>query len=324
MYFKKALRLSVTNLPLILKTILMQLVIISLILAIFALSVSGTVNAALGLLDELEFKENINLILDDLGLFFAGDEEFDSEKLNQDIENLILKIRDSFDRIEGMFVSFFWAVMGLIFGLTVYRYLVAFTDIPATTHLTEFMQTANARPYIWYFFKNFGKTLKFSFWQVLSTMWLDALIVFGVIGSYVFVFAAMKAAGIVFAAVFLLFAYSVRQTIFAFWLPQMTVAGQGIRESLRVSFQKLAQVFWRVFWKIFIIITVSTALTLAINYFTQDLTKLNWVSIVLSTAINLYSFLLVKCVGAVEYFELEEKPYFVKRIKIQLTNETVR
>ncbi len=324
MNFKKALRLSGTNLPLILKTILMQIIIISLVLAIFAMCVSEPVNRAVELLNELEFRDNLNVILEDFAAFFAGDEAFDSDKFNEDIMNLISKLRDAFDRIQGMFISLAWAAIGLVLGMAVYRYLVAFTDIPATAHLTEFMQTANARPYIWYFFKNLGKTLKFSFWQVVSTMWLDALVLFGVIGTYIFVLAPLKVVGIAVALFFLTFAYSARQTMFAFWLPQMTTANQGIRESLKVSFQKIARVFWKVFWKIFVIIAVSTLFTLLINYFTQDLVKLNWVSIALSVVINLYSFLLIKCVGAVEYFELEEKPYFVRRIKISLTGETVK
>ncbi|HRX14416.1 MAG TPA: hypothetical protein P5087_05325 [Eubacteriales bacterium] len=324
MHFKKALRLSVTNFPLILKTIMVQLIIISLIVAIFAMSVSATFDTAVELLSELQLKEDFNVIVSDFAAYFSGDESFDSNKLNDDIFNVISKLRDALDRIQGMFISLSWAAVGLLLGIMVYRYLLALTDIPAVSHLTEFMETANSRPYIWYFFKNLGKTLKFSLWQMISTLWMDALILFGVVGTYVFVLAPLRTAGIIISVVFLFFAYSARQTMFTFWLPQMIVNRQGVRESLKISFQKIAKVFWTVFWKIFLIISLSSIFTLLINYFTQDLTKLNWVSIVLSAIVNLYSFLLVKCVGAVEYFELEEKPYFTKRVKIELTSETVK
>jgi hypothetical protein len=322
MRFKKALRLSVTNLPLILKTIFTQLIIMSIILAVFALCVSGVVNKAIALFNELQFKENINMILENFAAFFAGDEAFDNDKMYNDIMNLVLSLRDAVDQIQGLFVSFGWAALFLILGIGAYRYFIAFTDIPATMHLTEFMQTSNGRPYIWYFFKNFGKTIKFSFWQMISTFWLDALVLFGVLGVYIVLLAPLKIFGIIIAVLFLIFAYSARQTMFTFWLPQMTVNDQGIRESLRISFQKVIRVFWSVFWKVAVIISISTFATLIINYFTQDLTKLNWVSAFITAALNLYSFLLIKCVGAVEYFEQEEKPYFVKKVKIPLTSET--
>ena len=324
MHFKKALRLSVTNFPLILKTIMVQLIIISLIVAIFAMSVSSTFDTTVELLSELQLKEDFNVIVADFASYFAGDESFDSDKLNDDILNVITKLRDALDRIQGMFISLSWAAVGLLLGIMVYRYLLAFTDVPAVSHLTEFMETANSRPYIWYFFKKLGVTLKFSLWQMVSTLWMDALILFGVIGTYVFVLAPLRVAGIVISVAFLFFSYSARQTMFSFWLPQMMVNHQGVRESLKISFQKIAKVFWNVFWKIFLIISISSIFTLLINYFTQDFIKLNWVSIVLSTIVNLYSFLLIKCVGAVKYFELEEKPYFTKKVKIELTSETVK
>ncbi len=315
MRLNKALKLSGSNWKLVLKTVFMQAIIVALVVAVFSLCVSGTVNDVIQLFSEIKINDHINEIIAD---FLA--EDFSAELVAQHITDLIQTIMGALDSAKQLFVSIVWANIGLFFAICVYRFLLGFTDIPTACHLYEFMETGNSRPFIWYFFKNFGKSAKFLLLQLAMTLWMDILIVFGVIGGYVFFLASMGIPGIIIAILFWFFAYSARQTLFAFWLPQLMTGEQGICKSLKIGFQKIMDSFWQVFWKTFVMITLASLITIVINYLGQDFAKMNfsWIIAFISAIINFFSFFIIKCINMVEFFDHENKPYFVKKIKLDL------
>lgn len=296
-----------------LKGILTQLIIISIVVAIAALSFSGLVNGLSDILSKLSINENINLLISD---FIA--EDFSAETMANDLTNFIFQVKEVLSEAQGLFRSLLWANLLIILMVCAYRYLLGFTDIPTVEHLSEFMQTGNARPFTWYFFKKFPDSAKFLLAQMAITTLIDGMILFGAIGFYVFVLSSMRTIGVILAVLLLLFTYSVRQALFAFWLPELVTKNVGIMQAFRNGLTKIINHFWSVLWKTLSLIGLSSILTILINYLLQDFVTFNWLAAILTAIINLYSFYLIKCVNMVEYFETENSPYFITKLKLDI------
>ena len=307
----KPLSLATFNWKVLIKSILYQILLLALVLAL-GITVFGN------LIDDLIQLVNDNHIID-----FVSDTisdivngEFDSvtftTNLNEVISNWqagISSLRHPYGVVELTYIVFVLMVI-------LYRLFVSLTDVSVECQLDEFMTSNASRPFTWFFFKKQGRTWSFALLQMALTLPLDVLIVTGSIGFYLLFLIAFKWWTIIPVAVIALLMYAVRLTVFAFCLP--AVASEDL--PMRVAFKRgLSQVFnrfWRVFWKTLIVVCVMAVVSVLALVFIDN-------TLIMSLVITIPNFILffyLKCVNIVEYFQADNRPFFHKRVDIEGTD----
>lgn len=304
------MRLGISTTPLMLKSVVCQLIIIAFILGILLLAVSPVVERALLLFEQTEIDTHIQSLIE--VLWRNPDSTRVSEMAGLIIDDIIEVVETAGD----LFISIAWSYVGIILGLVGYRFLLSLSDYPVMNSMTDFMQTSTSHAFVWYFFKKFLKSAKFSLAQLSCVIWLDLFVFFGTVGFYVFILSPLGAVGVVLAVLMFILAYSVRIAFYACWLPEYVLSGKGVFASLSASLQYSVARFWHIAYKVAILVTASGLLSVLISYLLNLISCPAYVVTLITAFISFYGFYFIKCVGVVEYFEAQEKPYFTKKIKI--------
>lgn len=308
---KKSIVLAAFNWKVLIKSILFQILLVALVLAL-GYTIFGN------LVDDLIRVINDNHIAD-----FAADTinaiiegEFDSAlfttRLNEVISNLqdgISSLRHPYGVVELTYILF-------VVILIIYRLLVSLTDVAVVCQLDEFMTSNATRPFTWFFFKKQGRTWQFALLQASLTLPLDVLIVTGSVGFYLLFLIAFNWWTIIPVGIIALLLYAVRLTLFAFCLPAVVCEELSTREAFKRGLSLIVNRFWRVFWKTLIVVCIMAVLSvLSIMYIGNT-----WITSVAVTVPNFILYFYLKCVNIVDYFQADNRPFFYKRVDIEGTD----
>lgn len=310
MLFRKTMRLTLNTTPLMLKSIIVQIIVIALVLGILMLVISPIVQQALDLAEQIDISAHLQDLIKTIAENpTSADVSGKSAVIIEDIFQLI-------EKAGNLFSSIGWAYFFIILAIVVYRFLLSIVDCSVMSSITDFMQTSSCHSYVWYFVKTFGRAVTFSILQFVVIIWLDMFVVFGAIGFYLFILSPLGAVGVILAVVMLVLAYSSRLTIYSSWLPEYVMSGDSVYVSLKNSVTTSVERFWKIWYKIVIVVAVMTILSILSSYLLNLIACPTFLSTLISATISFYGFYTVKCIGAVEYFEAKGKQYFTKRIKI--------
>lgn len=310
MTFRKSMRLSVSTTPLMLKSVVCQVIIIALILGLLLLIVSPIVNQVIELFEQLEIYEHLT----ELGevIYTNPDSSQIPTKANAIIEDILALVNEAGD----LFNSIIWTYVAVLLSLVGYRFLLSLVDYPVMAGLTDFMQMSTTKSFVWYFVKKFPRAATFSFCQLITTIWLDIFVVFGSVGFYILVLSPLKAVGVVLAVVMVILAYSSRLAAYSAWLPEYVVSGKTVYKSLQNSFTYSVGRFWKIWYKCVVIMTAMFVLNALVIWGLNALACPAFVVSLITAFISFYAYYCIKCVGVAEYFIANDKPFFTKKLKI--------
>lgn len=307
----KSLSLASFNWRVLLKSILCQILLLALVLAL-GFTIFGN------LIDDLIKLFNDNHISDfvseTIGAIVAG--EFDSAHFTTQLNEVISNWQDGITSVRHPFgvVELTYILFVAIFVL--YRMLVSVTDVTVECQLEEFMTSNASRPFSWFFFKKQGRTWQFVLLQTAFCLPLDILVVTGSIGFYLLFLIAFNWWTIIPVCVIALLMYTVRLTFFSCCLPAVACEAMPTRDAFKHGLSVAIKRFWHVFWKTLIVVCVMVVLSvLSIMYIENT-----WVKTVVSTVPNFVLYFYLKCVNIIEYFQADNRPFFYKRIDIEGTD----
>ena len=236
--------------------------------------------------------------------------------LNEDLKTLVLSIKTSIESVPNM-----WNRVEISVGICVVVFLISrffgsFTDVAAGCQIDEFMSSNAERPFLWFLFKKFGRSVAFVGLQMLLAIVVDTLIIGASVAMAVictFIFGWWAIIPVLVIGVLL---YAIRHSLMAFCLPSVVHSdpakvGVSFGEGLSLSIKNFGKIFPRTL----LLISVLT-LTSAVAYLFNENRIL---ALAISAAINFVLFFVVKCLNFVLYYEVNNYPYFFKRLLLEGT-----
>ena len=241
---------------------------------------------------------------------------FDSAAFSAELSGVVSNLHNAIGAMKISSQSLGLAYLSLVATLFFYRILISLTDVTVASQIAEFMNSTARRPFIWYFVKRQRRAWAFSVFQCLIASILDVLIVFGTIGIYLMFLVVFSWWTIIPAVAIGAILYSMRLTFMSFCLPSITCEAQMTpSKALTNGLSQIFYHFGKVLWKTIVVIVLLAAIMVASVYVENQ-----FLSAVMIFVPNMYAFYLLKCVGMVEYFEANQRPYFYKKIAIEGTD----
>lgn len=305
MKIKNAFQIFFKNYTLVLKVAITQLIVLALFIGLGSLLINDmVVNVETGL-TQFGVIDKINAVFAEIT---SG--EFDAQRFNL----LVDELRQSFYDW-GAEIDFFYqklAISGValfLFGMLV-TYCMNFYAVPFSQNISDFMSTSAKIPFVWRFFKSFGKSAKTQLVYIVFPFLLDVFILFGVVGLYTSVLTFMGLWGLALAAVVMAVMLSLRKTLFAFWLPAMVINQMPPVASMKEGFKTLADGFGRVFWRILVVTLFTYGLIIVILFGVVHL-----VTVILALFLMLHNELFIYTVSMVEYYRQSNFGYYIDKMK---------
>lgn len=322
MQFVKALGVSVHNWKVMVKALFCQLLIIALVITCANLLFSDLSQQVSQIMESLQLGEFFRTVITDI-----SEGSFNSSEFAVQLQDMIDRITQSIQSLPNFLNRVELSYIIAIIIVCIYRMLVSATDVTVAYQLNEFMTSNARRPFTWYFFKKFGKSLRFTLLQFVISGPMDLLIIFGVAGFYVMFLVAFRWWAIIPALLLGLVLYTIRHVFLAFWLPTIAATDAvSVYNALRDGIAKLMYCFWKVFWKNFVILLTVVLLSVGVVILTRNLPETlntSMVTLVATSIISLVGFFTMKCVNMAEYFKANNRPFFYKRFNVYGT-EIVR
>lgn len=305
MRLRNAFRISGNCWGLLIKTLILQVLIIAIVVALSVLLFADIVPVILDVLSKLDLG---NFLANTVNSIVEG--TFDAQQFADQLVQIIEEIRLAIEGMPNFINRLELSYIFMFVIVCVFKMLIAAPDITVAMSLNEFMTTNSKRPFTWYFFKKFWVGFRFALLQFLVTFPLDLVVIFASLGFYFLFLITLKWWTVIPAAIIALVLYSLRFSMYAFWLPGIA-DGLTVTGALKNNFSKIAGNFWRVFLKNFVVLAILAVLLTVVNYFIAS-----QVTAILSALVSLVGFYFIKCINMVEYFESQNKPYFSKKINI--------
>lgn len=306
----KVFMLASHNWKVMLKALFCQIIILALVSALCLLIFGGLVEEILGAFSSVNFSEFFADIVESF-----TNKTFDAELFAQKVSQMVASIRDAVETIPNVWNRVEVSYVICIILLLVYRMLISLTDVTVGFQVCEFMTSNASRPFTWYFVKKFGESLRFISLQMLITLPLDAMILISSVALYLLLAILLGFWALIPTLAVLLVLFTVRYTLFAFWLPSIVSDDLGVCKSLTKGVATVPYRFWQVFWKTLLIVScMAIVTTVSVLYINNSVLKL-----IVSTVPNLVLFFFLKCVNLAEYFECTNRPYFCKNVDVEGT-----
>ena len=307
----KPLCIATFNWKVLIKSILYQILLLALVLAL-GFTIFGR------LIDEM-----IQLINDNHIAEFASNTissiingEFDSAEFTTNLNEVISNLQEGISSLHHPYGVMEISYVLFVLIVVLYRLFVSLTDVSVTCQLDEFMTSNATRPFTWFFFKKQGRTWQFALLQTAFALPLDILIVTGSIGFYLLFLIAFNWWTIIPVAVITLLLYALRLTTFAFCLPSVSCEDMPTREAFRHGLSLIFRRYWRVFWKTLIVVCLMVVVSVLALYIQNT-----WIMSIVFTIPNFVLFFYLKCINMVEYFQADNRPFFHKRLYIEGTEK---
>lgn len=307
----KSLKLASYNWKALLKSILYQVLLLALVIAIAFMIFGGLVDDFVRIFNENHvtdfFYNTINSVVS---------AEFNGDQFATELGALISNVRQSVSSVQlswgGVTVTYILFIVIIV----VYRMLVSITDVAVGSQIEEFMTSNAERPFTWYFVKKQGKSWQFVLLQTAFVLPLEILIVCGSVGFYMLLMFAVRWWAIIPMAILALLFYVARLSIFAYCLPSVVCQPElSTRQAFKQGLSLAVTRFWHIFWKTFIVVCLMAVVSVISIMFVDNAI----LSAVLTTVPNFALYFYLKCVNMVDYFRADNRPYFYKRVEIEGT-----
>ncbi|MCM1043535.1 MAG: hypothetical protein NC350_04945 [Corallococcus sp.] len=305
MRFGKAFGLSATCWKLMVKTVVCQVLLIALVIALCLLIVGGLFETVMTAVNEIRFAEAVETVVDGIK---SGN--FNGDILGQAADILLQDFGKVLEQLPQLFGRMELAYLMLILIYVACRMLVASSDIAVYCSLGEFMTTNYIRPFTWYFVKKLGKSFRFVLLQAVTAILLDFVIIFSTVG-FSLLLLPFGSWTFVPALVLGIALYAMRLTLLSLWAPSIVMENVGVGKGLGNGFASVTKCFWSVYVKTFAVVCVMAIVTVGANWLLPSA-----ITAAVTAAIDLIAFYLLKCVNMVEYFESKQLPYFYKKLKM--------
>ncbi len=306
----KPLVLASCNWKVLIKSILYQMLLLALIVALGYLIFGNLVDDVITVIHD----NNVNSFLaDTVNSIMNGD--FDSEQFAARLSELISQLRKAISTIRLPFggVTMSYVLFCIIF--VVYRLFVSLTDVAAACQLEEFMTSNAERPFVWFVIKKQGVTWKFVLLQTAFALPIDILIAVGCMGFYVLFLLAFNWWTVIPVIAIAVLLYVVRLTFFSFTLPSVVCNEGSVSKAFKYGLARSLLRFWSVFWKTLVVVCLMLASSILCLMFIGNAI----VKTAVTSLINFVLFFYIKCVNMVEYFRFDNRPFFYKRVEIEGT-----
>ena len=303
----KPLRLASHNWKVLIKSIVYQVLLMALMVALASLIFGSLFDDIVHLIRDNDIKDFLYQTVQ--SIFSA---EFNSEQFAADLADVIANIRQSISSVHVPWGGVTLSYVLFVVILVLYRMLVSLTDVAVGCQLEEFMTSNAERPFTWFFIKKQGRAWQFVLLQTALVLPLDVLILSGSVGFYLTFLIAFNWWTIIPVAVIALLFYVIRQTTFAFCLPAVVCEDMPTRKAFKLGLSKIIFRFWHVFWKTLIVTCIMVTIGVVSLMFIEN----PIVSTITLTVPNFILFFYLKCVYIVEYFHADNRPYFYKRVAI--------
>lgn len=308
----KPLQLAAYNRKVLLKSILYQILLLALVIALGYLLFGELVDDIATVLRQNNVNEFVSETINSI-----IDASFDSEKFASRLGELISDVRNSIGSLRLPFggVTMSYVLFCVIF--VAYRLLVSLADVAAGCQLEEFMTSNAERPFTWFVVKKQAQTWKFALLQTLFALPLDILLFVGCVGFYLLFLVAFNWWTVIPVLALAVLLYAARLSLFAFCLPNTVCnpdmrAGKAFREGMAKSVSR----FWQVFWKTLVTVCIILAIVLPCLLYI----KTPVVSAALTSVVSFVMFFYLKCINIVEYFRADNRPFFYKTVYIEGTD----
>ncbi len=307
----KPLVLASCNWKVLIKSIVYQMLLLALIVALGYLIFGNAVDDAVTIIHDNNVSdfvvESINSVID-------GD--FDSRQFATRLSELIAELRKSISSIRLPFggVTMSYVLFCVIF--VVYRLFVSLTDVAAACQLEEFMTSNAERPFSWFVIKKQGVTWKFVLLQTVFVLPVDILIVVGCMGFYVLFLLAFNWWTVIPVVIIAVALYVFRLTAFSFTLPSVVCNEGSVRRAFKQGLARSMLRFWSVFWQTLVVVCLMLATSVLCMMFIGNAI----VKTAVSSLVNFVLFFYIKCINMVEYFRFDNRPFFYKRVEIEGTD----
>ncbi len=305
MKIKNAFQIFFKNYSLVLKVALTQLIVLALFVGLGSLIVNDMVVDVETGLTQFGIIDRLNAVFAEIT---SG--QFEAERFN----GLLAELRQSFYDW-GAEVDFFYQKLALsgfavfLFAMLV-TYCMNFYAVPFSQNVNDFMSSSAKIPFLWRFCKSFGTSAKTQLIYIVLPFLLDVFILFGVIGLYSSALSLMGLWGLAAAAVIMAVMFSLRKTLFAFWLPAMVINQMPPLASMREGFKTLADGFGRVFWRILVVTLFTYGLITVILF-----GVVNLATVIIALFLMLHNELFIYTVSMVEYYRQSNFGYYIDKMK---------
>lgn len=302
----KTLSIAAYNWALLVKTLVVQSIMIAIVVGICMIFIQPIFNTTLAIIEQLEIGFFVDTIVSDIS---GGN--YDSAAIATIVTDKFAQLKTILDEMPDYFNRVELSYLLLLGLLCLYRMMISSADVSVGYTLAEFMSTNAKRPFSWYFLIELRQSLSFAFFQFLIAFPLDFVVFFSMVGFYVLFLTAFGWVTIIPALVVGLILFSLRNAMLAFWLPSITVEKMTVRKALANNFSVLSKGFGRVFLKNLAVFAIMTLFLVVVNYF-----FLSVIAVICSAIFSLIAYYILKCINMVEYFNVQQLPYFSKKISI--------
>ncbi len=307
----KPLVLASYNWKVLLKSIVYQLLLLALIVALGYLIFGNLIDDIVNVFNDNNIS---NLLSETINSIAAGD--FESEQFASELSGLISNIQKAIAAVKLPFggVTMSYVMFCAIYLL--YRLFVSLTDVAVACQLEEFMTSNAERPFSWFVIKKQGVTWKFALLQMAFAFPMDLLIVLSCLGFFLLFLVAFRWWAIIPAAIIAVLFYVARLSLFAYILPSVVCKNCSVHIAFRQGLARAPIRFWQVFWKTLVVVAIMIGVSVLVIMFVPN----PIVKTLLISVPNFVLFFYLKCVNMIEYFHFDNRPFFYKRVEIEGTD----
>ena len=307
MYFKRTLNLAFHTYPIHLKSLLLQLAVVALVVAIVALFFFNTGGQIVDEIKAEKVIEQATGIIEDI----VEGKTSEEDGFNDKIVDFVDSLKNVFTAIPNLvqkvsLAVWLFIILGYVlyffFGMTLYVNMYA---------INRFMSTNVSGFYLWTYIKEFKNNLKINLSAALICMIFDAGVAMAVVGAYVMAFSGWGTVGIVVSVLLFIFLLSIRRTVLSYWIPTFIVEECGVKEAFKKSVGMMLDDFGKLLLKTFIVIFATVALALVSMW----LFEVVWAGVII-ILLSLIAGHYLTCSYLVDYYEHNHKTYFTKKVKL--------
>ncbi|MEG1923299.1 MAG: hypothetical protein RR307_02455, partial [Clostridia bacterium] len=237
--------LALSNWILVLKILFIQIIILSAFVAFVVFVLNISMSELVSVFDNELFVSGKNLALQFIAKNYSADAFMSAiAQFGQDIlkafETNRIEFNDFFNKVSMTYLI----ILSCIFLL---RFLNGLLDLPLVMNINDFMTSGSRKSFLWRVFKCIGRSALLQLLYMTMTGLLDWIIILASVGFYILVFFPYGYIGLAITIMIALLMFSLRMTVFSFWLPGMAADEAKIIKGLKNGLKIIVDRFWQVF-----------------------------------------------------------------------------
>ena len=314
MLYKKTFGLVGSNYVTHLKSLAFQIFLIALVVALFGLFFADFGTTIVSAIREEKLITQAQNLLSDL---VNWNKNTENEFLNN-VDTFVYSIVNIVSSIPDFFHKIIIAVWFFVVAMYFTYFFTGMIQFANAYCINQFM-SANVRSiYSWVFFKGFKEGARVSALSALYAMLLDLAICMTSIGFYVVFFASWGVWGVLVSILIFLILVCLRKSIFAYLLPAYVNNNYTLKPAMKENLNLVFENFYKIFLNTLVLGFLGVVLALVF----LAILKVVVVAIILVLFVSFMSYVLT-CSYLVSYYETTKKSYFVKKVKIAISDEVV-